>query len=555
MPTEKRQHGKTYTPAEISGFLSTWAVDNQDDDVLEPSVGEGRFVFDVYDRLRDLGRSPGQAAVQIHGVDIDTEAIETLQKTAHEQYNETFPNIRAGDIFSTEFPQVDAIVGNPPYVARHNFDDIGAVIDRYKDKYGFSRQSDLYVYVLVRATEFLKPGGKLAVILSNSWLNREYGKEVREFLLNNFYLKGIIGFQEKVFDDLVNSVCVLAEKRENTIQMPAKNEVQFTKIKNKEAVQSGMSIDNVQRSSLRAAEIPQQKLMPDEHWDTFLGTPKAFEKIKTNGQFVPLGSFVDPMIGVQTLHKDFYVLTEADCREHNIEKTYLRPFAYSPSNINKRKVTADECDHYLFWCSDSRSELTDTNALAYIERAENQKIEKRYSDKTYDGLHNKTRIKNASREPWYNVTGEARRRLPADILLPRRVYASYTAVWNPEEVIPNENFIALSVRNETDTKPLLAYLNSSLGELSLRWTGHVYGGGVCDLNVSSASEIQTLDIGHLNTSQRSKLVSAFDRFVKNGNRNNLDNIVYDILGFDRDVRQQIKEALESAINDSTSKNN
>ena len=60
----------------------------------------------------------------------------------------------------------------------------------------------------------LKPGGRLTLIVSDSWLDMRYGTAFKDYLLRAFRLRGMIGFQSQVFPDvLVRPVLILAEKR------------------------------------------------------------------------------------------------------------------------------------------------------------------------------------------------------------------------------------------------------------------------------------------------------------------------------------------------------
>jgi hypothetical protein len=445
------------------------------------------------------------------------------------------------NLFEADYPEVDALVGNPPYVIRHRFENAEDIIEQFADQYDFSDQSDLYVYFLLQAAEYLAPGGMMAMIVSQSWMKRDYGVEFKRFLLNEFYIHAIIGFQERVFDDLANTVCLLAEKRENTIRMPAKNDVRFVQAESTDIFNGGSkSLDDLTDTAVQSASVPQTALDAEDYWDIWLRAPDVFEAIKGSDNFVPLSEFATPMIGIQTLAKDFYVIEDGE--QTDIEDEYLRPIAYSPRDHQSPTVTKEDCDEFVFWCPKSKKELEDTAALDYIEAAENRTVEKRYSDETYDGLHNKTRIRNASRDPWYDLTSEAESRLPSDILLPRRVYENYTAVRNPDGVVPNENFLATTVKDEEYLKPLLAYLNSQLGELNLRLAGQVYGGGVSDLNVSSSKTIQTIDLDARSDAELDTLAEAFDEFVESEDRDVLDEAVYSVLGFSDVERQEIQEA-------------
>jgi hypothetical protein len=517
-------------------------------------VGEGRFVFDVYDRLLDLGASKDDARDQIYGTDIDEDAVATLQASAKTKIDAEFPHIGGENLFETHFPEVDALVGNPPYVIRHRFENAEDIIEKFS-QYDFSDQSDLYVYFLLQATEFLAPGGKMAMIVSNSWMKCKYGETFKRFLLNEFYVHGLVGFRKRVFGDLSNSVCILAEKRPNTIRMPADNDVWFIQADNTDVFDDskGRSLNDLTDAAVQSAEVPQYTLNPEDYWDIWLRAPDVLEVIKQNKKFCPLSEFAIPMIGVQTFARDFYILSKDDAARSDIEDEFLRTIAYSPRDHSSSMIRAEDCSYRLFWCPSSKNELEGTAALEYIHAAENQTVEKRYSDETYDGLHNKARICSANRNPWYDITDEAKRRLPSEILLPRRVYENYTAIWNADGVVPNENFLATSVEETRYLKPLLCYLNSQLGELTLRLAGQVYGGGVCDLNVSSSKNIQTINLDTCSGTELKILADAFDEFVESRDRKILDEAVYLVLGFSDTEQREIHQALDLVIEESVQK--
>lgn len=554
MVTEEKQHGQTYTPEEISKFLTRWAIRSNEAVILEPSVGEGQFVFDAQERLQQLGADEEEAKELIYGMDIDSEAVSTLQSRATNEFNGEFPNVRVGNLFDADLPQANALIGNPPYVIRHRFEDPDEIVEQYSEQLNFSDQADLYVYFIVQALEALEPGGRFAMIVSNSWMKKKYGEEFKEYLLRELDITALIGFKERVFPEkLVNSVCILAKKRPNTIRIPDKeNETSFLQIENAETLNGVEDIEDLEDNAVQSASVPQPHLDPEDYWDIWLRAPDIFDVIYSNGKFTDLSELAKPMIGVQTLAKDFYVLSDESSEKSNIEDEYLKPLAYSPRD-HQTPVLTDDCEYRILWCAEPKSELEGTQVLEYIKDAENKTVEKRYSDETYEGLHNKKRIKEANRNPWYNLTDEAERRLPSQILIPRRVYENYTVVWNKSGAVPNENFLATTVDSEEHVKPLLCYLNSSLGELCLRLAGHVYGGGVCDLNVSSAKEIQTLDLRELDTDQLQSLSSAFDEFCETKNREVLDDAVYSILGFSSQEREEIEDALQVAIEESLSK--
>jgi hypothetical protein len=502
-----------------------------------------------------LGASEETASESIYGIDLDTEAVGRLQEMADQNYGLTFPNIDVGNLFEASFPEVDVLVGNPPYVIRHRFENPEKIVNRFSDIYGFTDQADLYCYFIAQAAESLRPGGRLAMIVSNSWMKKRYGEEFKQFLLQEFNIHALVGFNERVFDDLTNSICILAEKRPNTIRIPDPDQtVYFIQAESPsifDNVDGFDPLEQLQRDAVQIAQIPQPDLSPQEYWDIWLRAPDVFESLEMNDRFVPLIEYATPKIGVQTLAKDFYIFETTDTERIDVESQFLKPIAYSSRDHQTPVLEEDDCCHFLFWCDEDREALTGTRALEHIENAEQRVVQNRYTDETIDGLHNKKRIKQASRTPWYDLKKEAMNRLPSQILLPRRVYEDYTAVWNRGRVVPNENFLATNVDDEDHVKPLLVYLNSSLGELCLRLSGQVYGGGVCDLNVSSAKQIRCLDFDSISALPR--LSTAFDTFAETQDREVLDDAIFEALEFVDQQRSEVEEALRLSIRESVAK--
>jgi hypothetical protein len=100
-------------------------------------------------------------------------------------------------------PELDAIVGNPPYVRQEliaSAKQKGAVKDQAKEYIleveerawpgiNLSRQSDLHVYFWPVATQFLKDGGWFSFLTSSSWLDVRYGFALQRWVLLNFEVK------------------------------------------------------------------------------------------------------------------------------------------------------------------------------------------------------------------------------------------------------------------------------------------------------------------------------------------------------------------------------
>jgi hypothetical protein len=172
--------------------------------------------------------------------------------------------------------------------------------------------------------------------------------------------------------------------------------------------------------------------------------------------------------------------------------------------------------------------------LKYIEEAEKKSITIRGKTKKVVGINNIPRLMKARRTPWYNLETNLERWDRAPILLPRRAYGNYACYWNKAKVVENENFIRIYPRNARHVLPLLAFLNSSLGEFFARVQANVYGGGVYDLRPDDVKKLRILDLNTLNDTALNDMRLAYDQFVKERDRSRIDKTVFEILEIKHD---------------------
>ena len=120
--------------------------------------------------------------------------------------------------FEDAFPEVmkrggfDAIVGNPPYLY-----SAGQEHEAYfKAHFTLSEyQTDFYVYFIERAMQILKTGGRMGMIVSDSWIKGKYFTKLRQHLLGDSYLESVTVFDYSPFHGaaIENSVIVLQKEQ------------------------------------------------------------------------------------------------------------------------------------------------------------------------------------------------------------------------------------------------------------------------------------------------------------------------------------------------------
>ena len=553
---ETRQRlGSIYTPPDFAQILVSWAIQKPDHKVLDMGVGEGVFSFAAYRRLVELGACAPSAQAQIYGAEIDPSTYARFLELSR-NLGVRFPGLQQVDFFDANFPSVDAVIGNPPYVRRiylENIDQIRQKVftkNREVDRNSISRLADLYVYFLLYASTFLKPEGRLGIITADPWLNVEYGDGFKKFLLQNFEIESLISLDRRVFSNAqVKPVLILATRKE---RVDLEKYVRFIRVKNNLPVRALQKVWHQQypkSGNIVRSHIKGRDLKYHTPWGVYLKTPEIYNKLASHSMMVPLDRLANTRIGIQTLAKDFFVLTSEQAKSAKIENEYLSPLAQSSRYFDSPVIEAGtEPQFYILYCSKNKDDLHGTHVLKYILQGESRKVTVRGKGTTVIGYHNKERIKKSGRTPWYNLKTHLDRRGRASILIPRLLYRTYTVLWNQAKFVPGElfiEFLPLSL-SKIRLTVYLAILTSSITEIMLRFHAQVYGGGTYNINPGQIKNVPILNVHLLTTSQKAKLAQAYMTYLRTPSydRTEIDGIICEILGFDGDECHQVNNALK-----------
>lgn len=491
-PNPKGQ-GFVETPPWVVEALTQWAIREPTTRVLDIGLGDGRFLVASARRLQSLGADRGALRHQLFGVEIDGQLFEHASARLAGIVGATAPGLFHGDLLDMPPRTVDAVVGNPPYVRRHHISRLDGWLRTFPR--GASRLADLSVLFVCRATQQLAAGGRLAVIMSSGWLDQAYGEGFKAFLLAHYEEVRIVGFNHRVFAHaLVRPVMLLARRRASRVVGSGK--VTLIRSEGRDSTKAGeLGLGPSQIGEIRS--------------ETFLGARNLSALLYRRSELalvddlglaeLPLAQHARVRIGFQSFAKAFFLFTSERSRTSSLSARHLRPIILSPKHLRSRVVLhAPEVSTSVFW-AEGREQL-DASARRYVEEAESKPVPVRGKGRTVIGFQEVPRVKRANRHPWFNVVSELRRRGGRPILLPRRTFERYQAVSNPDLVPATEHFLEMEPLNAQDLILLLAYLNSSFGELSVRLASHQYGGGVFNLNPSQARQIPVPDLARLRSS-------------------------------------------------------
>lgn len=458
-PTEIKARGAYYTPEAITAFLANWGIRSAEDRVLEPSCGDGAFLGSVVDRFRDLGETePGRNLIGIERE--PAEAAKARLVAPH-------AGIRTVDFFDLDprsVPPVDFVVGNPPYIRYQAFigPDRGRALARTRAAgVALTNLASSWAHFVVHATTFLKPSGRLALVVPAELLHADYAGPVREFLLRRFSSINVIAFDRMTFEDAqVDAVLLLAS-----------NDASTGLLVHRVTDERGLAL-------LDTFTGPPSTVVATEHrWSAAvdLGASRTYsDACNAHGAWT-LGSVASVDIGFVSGANDFFVLDRERARQLGLPDDVLTPVVGRPRDV--RGLSVEDSELSLLLTLNRGSEL-DAATLRYLAVGVERAVPSRY----------KCRV----RTPWYAVPLPKRQ---PDAFLPYMAHLGPRLIINSHGARNSNLLHGVSLKPFAPSARLLAVaMRSSLTLLSAEIEGRSYGGGVLKLETREAEKLRIPEI-------------------------------------------------------------
>jgi len=209
--TMRKARGAFFTPAELCDYVVEWAVHGPDDRVLEPSCGEAAFLLSSGARLRAMGCGHPDCHGQLHGVELHADSARVAGQLLTSRG--LVAEIEVADFFDRDPESIfDAVVGNPPYVRYQDFAGEARARSRaaaLRAGVRLTRLASSWAAFTVHAALFLKPEGRLGLVLPAELLTVNYAADVRRFLMARFARVRLVLFTERVFPGVQEEVMLL----------------------------------------------------------------------------------------------------------------------------------------------------------------------------------------------------------------------------------------------------------------------------------------------------------------------------------------------------------
>lgn len=188
-PAQRRPRGQTYTPAAVIEAQLNWLEDRTSPvRVVDPGSGSGRYLLAAGQRW------PGAELV---GTDIDPVATLMTRANLAAAGLERRARVLLGDYRQLRLRPVQgatAYAGNPPYVRHHDIDPAGKqwlTIQARELGLSASQLAGLHVHFFLATAAHAADGDVGSFITASEWLDTNYGKLVRELLLDRLGGHGV----------------------------------------------------------------------------------------------------------------------------------------------------------------------------------------------------------------------------------------------------------------------------------------------------------------------------------------------------------------------------
>ena len=471
----------------------------------------------------------------------------------------------------------DAVVANPPYVRQEDlfpskehfrehlkgaeFRDSNNRTPYFDGDKKLSKRSDLYLYFITHATQFLRDSGRLGFIVPSKWMNVKYGAALQEFLYDHYRIDAVVGFRLRVFEDaLVDSVLILAERTEDEDER-RDNIINFVRI-NEEmsaqdivdtatfdyAVPEDAYMKIYSRPNYRTTSVRQSYLMDEdrEKIEPYLFAPNVYIQLLENEKTVRLDELASVKYGNKTGANPFFFIDEDEARTLGIDGRFLQPALKSIRQIEEGDVlTEDSTDKYLLDVHNyveevrqmSDEETTATTVKRALERDGYDSLRKYIEQGEAEGYHERTTC--ASRNIWFDL-GEL---LQPEIIHPYGVNDRFFVLYNKDRLAPSNRLQCVNILGDTEDDVMLSILNSTLYAGSLECRGRSEGGGSLELMTYEISSTPVPDIREMSDETRDALADAYDDHFETGDPTPIDEILVDFLELDATV-EELQKGLE-----------
>jgi adenine-specific DNA-methyltransferase len=385
----RKRRGAFFTPPPIADYLARWGLAGRPDArVLDPTCGEGVFLLAAGQELKRLGVSEGEIWQRVHGVDLHEASLRQTQALLEE--DRLGATLQLGDFFDeptpgqpdSRLPVMDLVVGNPPFVRYQ--EHRGAARDRSRSAalaqgVRLSGLASSWAALLVHASGFLRPDGRVAMVLPAELLTVGYAEPVRKWLKKRFESVHLVLFDQLQFQQAEEQVVLLVAGGSGGCDAFTLHQV-------------GSAEDLEHLHPFDATSVSPQS---DGKWTDLL-IPREQRTLFRNiaaSHFAPLATYGQPELGTVTGSNDYFAITEGTRLSYKIaEQDLVRIVPPGSRHVPGTRFTVADWEQLRIegarvWLLAPRDGKLSAGLKRYVSEGEARSVHEAY--------------KCTVREPWY----------------------------------------------------------------------------------------------------------------------------------------------------------
>jgi predicted RNA methylase len=433
----QRALGAYYTAERICELMVQWAVQPADR-VLEPSMGDGAFVRAALEA----------GASQVTGVEL---AADTYASTSA-QLGERVQTVHADFLRVAPF-EVDAVVGNPPFVRLRALDAAGrsSALEAASEVLGepMGRDGSLWMPFVLHASRFVAPGGRMALVIPFDASYVTYAQALWRYLCATYASVEIVRVRERMFDILQECLLLRVAGRGGSCEA-----VRYLAYETIDDLQERRPCVDKQLSAAALYSGVRSQPLVGLHMPDGLG--ELLDELHASGAIHALRHEADVRIGYVSGDKDFFHPDPQIVRSHAIPEHALVPTLADGRQLAGAGIDTlgiERMQQLLVAGPDDAHQLA-----SYIHAGEQRGVHRRY----------KCRV----REPWYQVPGV---RVPDYVL---GVFGDWPILLANGAHAAASNSLLCIYAHEVAARDLHVRWYSPLTLLQAELNVHALGGGV-----------------------------------------------------------------------------
>ena len=485
------QHIKTYgqyfTAPSIAAFMCRWAC-MEAESMLDPAAGNSVFLL----QARKLCPKCIRTGYEIDGTILDFFGNPSNSKLLNEDF------LRSG--WDARY---DAIVGNPPYGRFQNIPDREQILDAIFSHTGvqYSRYTNLYILFLIKSLAQLTARGRLSFIIPTEFLNSEYGTAIKEKLLSERLLKGVIRFSNdrEIFPGAVTTCCILL------IDHSPKDHILFYDLETKEMLQQL----RLGQTDPHVRAVPYAKIRAEEKWRKYMEGKDE----QPFANLTEISRYCTVTRGIATGANDFFCMSASRMQRLQIPPESCIPCVCRSADVSAGIFTQEDFDalsradrtvHLL--CADCGPH---SSSLAeYIRYGKSMGYHERYLP--------------GHRKPWYAME----RRSIAPIWVSSATRSGLKFVRNLAGVNCLTAFHSIYIRDEYEdlTDVIFCYFLTPIAQEIIRENRKEMGNALEKFQPCDIAHAQMLDLSVLTEKETGQIRSLYHALCEKRNGTDLSDL-------------------------------